>query len=117
MLAAVTAYFLWFAWDGLRAGFSFDDLVSIYHAEQLGWLGHAADIAGFFRFSTVFRPAATLFYLVLFEGFGFNALAFRVAFYVVMVMNLWLGYALARKLMGSAESAALGLALFAFHGG
>jgi Dolichyl-phosphate-mannose-protein mannosyltransferase len=116
VLTTVTAYFWWFAREGLQAGFSFDDLMSIYRAERVGWSGHLADILGFFRFSSAYRPTGTLYYLGLFEAFGFNPWAFRLGFYLLLVVNIWLGYALAAKLTGSREAAALGIVLFAYHG-
>ena len=53
---------------------------------------------------------------MLFEGFGFNALPFRVACYALMLANLWLAYALARRLANSRAVGALAALLFAYHG-
>ncbi len=114
--AAIVGCFLYFAGPGLNADFTHDDLMNLYVSWRVPAGEHVRDIALFFRPSAAFRPAGALFYRALFETFGFNALPFRVACYALMLANLWLAYALARRLAGSGTAAALAALLFAYHG-
>ena len=114
--AAIAACFLYFAGEGLHADFTHDDLMNLYVSWRVPATDHLRDIALFFRPSGSFRPAGALFYRTLFEGFGFNAAPFRIACYALMLVNLWLAYALARRLAGSRTTAALAALVFAYHG-
>ena len=116
--AALTlaAYFLLLAGDGLTVGFSHDDLMNMYGAARLTVWEEVRDTVLFFRYSDVYRPAGALFYRALFDQFGFHPLAFRVGSFVLLGLNLALGYAVARTLSGSAEVGLLTALLFAFHG-
>jgi hypothetical protein len=114
--AAIAACFFYFAGEGLRADFTHDDLMNLYVSWRAPAGEHLRDIALFFRPSASYRPAGALFYRALFESFGFNALPFRIACFALMLANLWLAYALLRRLAGSRATAALATLVFAYHG-
>ncbi|MEP7367598.1 MAG: glycosyltransferase family 39 protein [Acidobacteriota bacterium] len=113
---SLAAYFLLLAGQGLTIGFTHDDLMNMYRAEELSTWGHLRATVLFFTFSEVYLPVGSLFYRVLFSEFGFHPLAYRVACYALMALNGWLAYLLARRLSGSYEVGLLTVLLFAFHG-
>jgi len=113
--AGILAYFLAFAGGGLSSGFTHDDLMNLYRAAAAPVSRHLRDIVLFFTFSDSYRPLGTLFYRLHFDEFGFDPRPFRVACFVLLSINLWLAYALARRLTGSREAALLATLLFAYH--
>ena len=78
---------------------------------------HVWDMIAFFRHSERYRPLDSLFYRVLFEAFGMQALPYRLACYCLLFLNLWLAYCLARRLPGSREVAVITIVLCAYHPG
>lgn len=114
--AAIAGCFFYFSRAGLRADFTHDDLMNLYASWRVPAAGHLRDTALFFRPSAAYRPAGAIFYRALFEGFGFHALPFRIACYALLLANLGLAYALARRLANSRAVAALAALLFAYHG-
>lgn len=113
---AIAAYFLAFAWGGLQAGFTNDDLMNLYRAWAPPVSQHLWDTVLFWRFSDSYRPVGSLFYRLLLESFGLNPLPFRIACYALMLLNLWLAYAALRRVAASRETAALAVLLLAYHG-
>jgi hypothetical protein len=116
LAAILTIYFFWFAHAGLAAGFSYDDLMNIYRAQELSYAAHLRDILLFFTYSQVFRPLGSLVYKVVFDLAGMSALPFRIVCYSVLLVNLWLAYWIAKRLTGSRECGGMAALLFAFHG-
>ncbi len=114
-VVCIAAYFLFFAGPGLRAGFTHDDLMNMERSWDPPITRHLGDTLLFWRVSPTFRPVGSLFYRLLFELFGFNPLPFRVACYLLLALNLWLAYALIRRLTKSREIAALTTLLWAYH--
>ena len=88
--ALIFIYFLSFAGPGLGAGFMHDDLMNLCRAWYPPVSRHLLDTVLFFRFSDSYRPLGSLFYITLFDLFGFNPLPYRIACYALMLLNLWL---------------------------
>lgn len=118
MCAAVciVSYFFYFAGPGLTADMTEDDLMNLWGSWVQPMSQHLRDILLFFRPSTRYRPVGSVFYWLMFEAFGFQALPYRIACYALMLLNIWLAYAIARRLTGSRECGALAALLFGYHG-
>ncbi len=114
--AGIGAYMLLFAGGGLRADFTNDDLMNMYGGWRQPLWRHLRDIVLFFDVSPTYRPVGSLFYSLMFDCFGFTAFPFRVACYSLLLANLWLAYALVRRLANSREIALLTVLLHAYHG-
>jgi hypothetical protein len=115
--AALTigAYFLWFAWDGLGAGFAGDDMMNLHGYWKLGpW--HAI-YSQFLLGTNAYRPLGALFYLPLYTLFGLNPLPFRVVILLVLAANTWLVWRLARELGAGEVAAALAALAVSYHAG
>lgn len=113
---SLLGYFFWFAGRGLGIGFSPEDLMNLYFSWRQPLGEQLLDLAAFFRVSPSFRPAGALFYRGLFEAFGFQELFFRIACFALLAANLWLAYALIRRLTDSKAAAAVAVLLHAYHG-
>ena len=109
----IAAQFAWFAGAGLRSYFSPDDVMNLYRAwSQPAWKLVGANLL---YCSGAFRPMGGLFYATLFALFGFNPLPFRIACFVILLLNLLLVYAFTRRLTSSREVAALTVLVFCYH--
>src|SRR5262245_43722925 len=99
----IASYFLILAGEGVFAYFTHDDLMNLYKC----WLVPMGDVikANFFFFSGFYRPMGALFYRTVYAVAGFDPLPFRIACYLLMLVNLYIGYCLARRLSGSREIA------------
>jgi len=117
LLAAlfIIAYFLYFAYWGLFADFSHDDLMNMWRSLERPYPALVADNLLFWRFSPTYRPFGALVYKVSLDLFGLNLFPLRVFCYLVLALNIFLVYALARRLTGSREVGALAALLHAFH--
>jgi hypothetical protein len=113
----VAAYLMGFAGQGLRADFSHDDLMNLHGAWRVPFSEQVRDMVLFFRPTPTYRPAGSIFYRLLFEGWYFNALPYRLACYGLLLLNLGMAYALVRRLAGSRLTAGIAVLLFAYHGG
>src|SRR5882724_7411303 len=111
--ACLTAYFLWSAWFGLRGRFAPDDMMNLGMYYRLG--PAKVVLSQFAVWSDFYRPMGAAFYLPLYELFGLHVRAFRIAVLILLLINVYLLYRLAR-LLGASELAA-GLAAFVmcFH--
>lgn len=106
-------WFLLFAHSGLAAPFSGDDLMNLH-----GYLGHTpvSLIVDNLRYwSTSYRPLGGLFYVVLYNWFGFDPLPFRVACFALLALNLGLLWRFTLRLSGTREVAFLALLIAAYH--
>jgi hypothetical protein len=114
---AIGAYFFWLSGGGISTQFSHDDLMNIYRA----WLDPLPRIlkenAGFFLYPTAYRPFGNLFYHVFFNAFDFHPLPYRLFLLAFLLANLWLVYAVTRRLSGSREIGALTALLHGYHVG
>ena len=113
---AVAVYFLVFAGPGLRAGISGDDLMNTHKSWVPPVSEHLRDTVLFWRYSDSFRPVGSLFYRAIFDRWGLDPLPFRIACYALMLANLWLAYAVLRRVAGSRLTGGLAVLLFAYHG-
>src|SRR6266498_1001548 len=113
--AFVLAWFVWFAWSGLRAGFAPDDMMNLYGYWKPGpW---RAVLSQVMVGSNAYRPMGAAFYLPLFALFGLNPLPFRVALFAALLFNVWLVWRVALRL-GCTEAAAwLAALITCYHAG
>jgi hypothetical protein len=98
----VLAYLVAFAGDGLLAYFTPDDMMNLYFA----W---------FRPLSEADRPIGAAFYRAMFAAFGLNPLPYRIACFVLLLVNLALLYRLCVRLSGSREIGALACLLGVYH--
>jgi len=106
-------WLLLFAHNGIRAPFSGDDLMNLH-----GYLSQPASalLLDNLRFwSTSYRPLGGLFYVSLWDAFGFNPLPFRLACFALLALNLGLLWRFTLRLSGSREIAFLALLLAGYH--
>ncbi|HVX65624.1 MAG TPA: hypothetical protein VHA11_03430 [Bryobacteraceae bacterium] len=111
--AAVFAYLMWFAWPGLLAPFTSDDLMNLHSHLQAGAPGLLKGLAMYW--SGEYRPLGGLFYVAIYRAFGFDPLPFRVACFLLIALNLFLLYRFSLLLSGSREVAALAALIASYH--
>ncbi|MFN7994907.1 MAG: glycosyltransferase family 39 protein [Bryobacteraceae bacterium] len=113
--AAIAVYFYWLSRGGLRAKFSHDDLMNMYRA----WLEPLSQLLKenvfFFLYPLSYRPFGGLFYHVFFELFGLHPLPYRIFLLLFLLANMYLAYAVLRRLSGSREVAVLAVLLHCYH--
>jgi hypothetical protein len=110
----IVVYFLVLAGQGLRAGFTTDDLVNLsaYSNQSPAALLEAV----VFYFSPAYRPLGGLFfYRPLFALVGFHPLPYRIFCFALLAVNLALLYLAIRWITASSEIAALSTLIGAFH--
>src|SRR5579883_1533154 len=114
LAGGVVVWLLVQTWQGLFTGFSPDDIMNMYWAwtEPLGRL----IVANFFPFaSNSYRPLGAVIYRVSFAIFGLRPFPLRILIYILLLVNAWLVFRLARRLTGSREIAALAAFLMSYH--
>jgi hypothetical protein len=111
----VVAWFVWFTWDGLRAGFAPDDMMNLHGYWYPGfWKSLFSNLL---IGSNAYRPMGAVFYLPLFELFGLNPLPYRIVVWCVLLLNVGLAYRAAR-LLGCGEMAAgIAALVVCYHAG
>lgn len=114
VVVCLTVWFLLTA-GGLKSGYTPDDLMNLYRAVQPPLREIVDEILLFFRPSSTYRPAGTLFYRLIYEGFGFNPVPLRVACQALILANTILAFFLLRRLSGSWRAGAFAAALHLFH--
>ncbi len=117
VVLSILSYFFCFAGRGLQADLSHDDLMNLYKCWYPPASQHLAEVIAFFTYSESFRPMGSLFYRLLFEIYGFQALPYRIACYGLLLANIWLAYSVVRRLTNSREVAVITALLFAYHRG
>ncbi|HEX4133825.1 MAG TPA: hypothetical protein VHY84_04315 [Bryobacteraceae bacterium] len=106
-------WLLLFAYPGIWAPFSSDDLMNLN--------GHLSRPFGSLLldnlryWSTAYRPLGGIFYVTLYRWFGFNPLPFRVACFGLLALNLGFLWRFALLLSRSREAAFLTLLLASYH--
>ena len=113
---AVAIYFWRFSRYGLQMGATHDDLMNLGRAIRDSYSGLLGDIVCLWRFSPSFRPLGGLFYLGLYDWFGFQPAAFRATCLTLMAANLVLIFWFAR-LMANREIAFFTVLLLAYKTG
>jgi len=112
----IACYFLLLTRDGWKSYFDADSLLNIAYLHGYGRvpLGMMA-VQALTVFTPEYRPMGGLYYRTLFAVFGLDPLAFRIAAFLLLGLNLALAWRWARELSGSRFTAAASTLLFAFH--
>jgi len=113
--AFIAVYFFSLTHDALHAYFALDDSGNLFRAwyYPLGELFRANLL--FFLTSPFNRPMGSAWYRAIFSVAGYNPVPFHVANLAILTANLWLTYAVSRRLSGSREVGALAALLIAYH--
>jgi hypothetical protein len=111
--AVIFGFFLLFAGPGLLGDFTRDDLMNLHNYLQQGsWEILKGNIC---YWSSSYRPLGGVFYLSLYQWFGFDPLPFRAVCFFFLAVNLLLAYRFARALSSSREVALLAALLLSYH--
>ena len=108
-------YFLYHAHRGLRAEFTHDDLMNCFGAVSSPPSTLVADILVFFRPSRTFRPLGTLVYRGAFDFSGFDLRPFRFLVLILLALNIFLTYCVARRLTHSREIGIIAALVNSYH--
>lgn len=115
-LAAALGIFAVLARDGLRMGFTYDDMMNLHGYWTRPWRELLVALAAWW--SDSYRPLGGLFYRGLFDVFGFNPLPFHAVNLGLVAVNIGLGAWLAFELTGGSHQAAgLAAVLGSFNAG
>jgi hypothetical protein len=111
-------YHLFFTFDGFNTVFGGDDGMNLlylhHHWEQPFW---RSIVDALQVITPAYRPAGALFYRAMYQTFGFDPLAFRIAIFCMLTINVWFVYLLGRKLEAPRSAAALACLLFSYNAG
>ena len=104
-VALIGMYFFYMSRVSLHTGFSHDDLMNTYLAWREPW----SDVllSNLFVPTKVIRPFGALFYVTLFDRFGFDPVPFRLVCYAALWFNIFLMFTVARYLTQRYEAALL----------
>lgn len=113
--ASIAAFFWRFTAPSLDQYFSPDDCMNLYRswANPLSALAKANLL--FFLNSVFFRPFVSVWYRCIYYFAGFNPVPFHVSILMVLAANIWLTYAVCRRLTGSREIGAVAALLVSYH--
>src|SRR5665213_3078789 len=112
----ILIYFMLLAGGGLRANFSGDDLTNIAFLHGYGRVSLGAMLAQALSvFSPEYRPVGGLYYRTLFALFGLHPAPFRIAFFILLVVNMILAGVWYRRLSASSLTIAASILLFSFQ--
>ena len=105
--ALIAVYFFRLVRPSLHVYFTPDDLMNLYRSWEFspGALARANFL--FFLNSPFFRPMGSLWYASVFHFSGFHPFWFHLTNLVILFVNIFLTYAVARRLSGSREVAAV----------
>jgi hypothetical protein len=117
LLAAlfVGSCFLYRAHRSLRAEFTHDDLMNCWGAVSQPLATLVADTVVFFRPSAVFRPLGALVYRAAFAVSGFDLRPLRFLVLIVLGLNIFLTYCVARRLTHSREIGIISALVNSYH--
>src|SRR5258706_498107 len=113
IVACLIAYFLWCAWFGLRARFAPDDIMNLGMCFRLS--PARVIVSQFAVWENVYRPMGAAFYLPLYSWFGLHPRPFRVVVLILLLVNVYLIYRLARLVGASELAAVLAAFVLCFH--
>lgn len=103
----LAVYFFRLTRASLHVYFTPDDLMNLYRS----WIYSAGLLVKanllFFLNSDFGRPMGSLWYRLIFDFAGFHSFWFHASNLAILSANIWLTYAVARRLAGSREIAAL----------
>ena len=109
------AYFLFFTYDGLRVHFAVDDIGNMAHYYRGGPLALA--ISQFTLWHGDWRPMGGLFYVPIFAFAGLNPVPYQAALLLILLVNVYLVYRLARLLGCGELSACVAALIVSYHAG
>ncbi|MGA3260682.1 MAG: hypothetical protein ABSE35_17515 [Bryobacteraceae bacterium] len=103
----LAAYFFRLTRPSLHVYFTGDDLMNLYRSWVFS-IGHliSANLL-FFLNSDFIRPMGSVWYRVIVDFAGFHPFWFHASNLAILAANIWLTYAVARRLSASREIAAL----------
>lgn len=102
-------WFLYAIRDCLSSWFDGDDLMNCYYYWSRSWA--ALWKANLFFWSTYYRPGGGIFYRLIYAGWGFHPLPFRVGMLILLCLDFGLLAIVVRQLTGSRRAALLALLL------
>jgi dolichyl-phosphate-mannose-protein mannosyltransferase len=107
-------YFFWQIHLGLTMLFAPDDMQNLYGY----WIDGPLKVfrAVLICATPAYRPMGGLYYLPLFAIFGLNPVPYRIVIFVLLCVNFWLLYAIARRLTSNAMAALFALLIGCVHG-
>jgi hypothetical protein len=110
----LAAFFLAFTWRGIFVYFSGDDVTNLYRS----WSRPVGELvkANLFFWSPYYRPWGGVVYRSFFAIFGLAPRPLAAFYYAVLLLDLWLAYAVFRRLASSSEVATLATLIFCVHG-
>ncbi len=116
LLGVCLAYF-----NCLQNDFVWDDEFLIEKNSFLRSFSHAPKMlvsnstAGFGGNDNFYRPTQNLYYLLIFQGFGYNKIAFHIGNILIHLLNAWLLFLLFIKIFKDSRVALIGSLLWAVH--
>jgi hypothetical protein len=113
--AFVLAWFVFFTYDGLRVHFAVDDIGNMAHYFRGGPVALA--ISQFTIWHGDYRPMGGLFYVPILAVVGLNPVPYQVALLVILLVNVWFVYLVARRLGAGELAAGLAALVVAYHAG
>jgi len=115
-LLFLAVYFAASSFQGLNAYFTQDDGGNLLNMHKYWEHSLAGVLGSAFRVVTgAYRPLGGVYYFILYGLFGFNPLPFRAVCLALMLANVFLAFALLRRLSGSLEAALPGAVLIVHH--
>jgi hypothetical protein len=111
--ALILIYFFSLSGPGLTTHWAPDDMQNLFFYWSRGFPELIK--ANFLFATTYYRPMGGLFYLPLYWVAGLNPLPNRIVAFGLLLLNMWLSYALARRLIGDRGAAVLAVLLGCFH--
>ena len=114
---SIAGFFFRFTAPSLNWYFSSDDSMNLYRSWYwpIGSLYRANFL--FFLNSPFYRPFVSAWYRLIYYFAGFNPVPFHVIVLTMVLANIWLTYAVCRRLTGSREIGALAALLISYHPG
>jgi hypothetical protein len=112
----ILAYFALFSYDSLNTYLSFVDgmnLTTMHHVWEVPFRRNLIEILKVFTKEN--RPLGALFYRPMYAAFGFNSFAFRVAVYILLIVNIIIAHRFARRFGATKGAAALSTLLFCYN--
>jgi hypothetical protein len=111
----IAIYFWRLVRPSLHVYFSPDDLMNLYRSWSfpLGALIKANVL--FFLPNPFYRPMASAWYRTVYHFAGFRPMPFHASLVAILLINIYLTYAVARRLSGSREVAAVAALLVSYH--
>ena len=109
----ILAWFFLHSWRGLLVYFSNDDIMNMYWARETPLWRLLLSVL--VPFTTVYRPTGALLYRCLYTLFGLEPLPFRIAFYALLLTNLFLLYKATCAITGRRAVGAIAAFVASFH--